>query len=404
MVDKEAKSALRLRRPLFWLLSGTAAVIAAWGFWPRALIVETARIERGPLSVSFSEEARTRLHDRWLVSAPLDGIAERIVLRPGDAVVAGQAVAVLRPGRASLFDPVRNADAVARAEAALHAEAAAVAAIDAARAERNRSEAELRRAETLAADRLVARADLDEMRAAATAADAALRSARERRESARIEREAAHAVVALQGTSGDARLSLPAPVSGHVLRRLVESSTPVLAGQPLLEIGDSKEIEVIAEVLTADAVRIAPGAPVNLTHWGGEATLHGKVRVVEPGGFTKVSALGVEEQRVLVFVSFTDPVSARERLGDGFRLQAEFVVWSSQNVLSVPTAALFRDGHEWAVYVQERGRARLRHVQLGHMGEDSAEVKGGLERGEVVVLYPGDAVREGRRVRPAMPE
>jgi HlyD family secretion protein len=128
------------------------------------------------------------------------------------------------------------------------------------------------------------------------------------------------------------------------------------------------------------------------------------VHVVEPGGFTKVSALGVEEQRVLVLVSFTDPVSARERLGDGFRLQAEFVVWSSQNVLSVPTAALFRDGHEWAAYVLERGRARLRHVQLGHMGEDSAEIKGGLERGEVVVLYPGDAVREGRRVRPAMPQ
>lgn len=388
------------RRQLFWLLLAVVVGIAAWGFWPRALPVETARIARGPLTVSFNEEARTRLHDRWMVSAPLPGVVERIVLRPGDAVAAGQTVAVLVPARASLFDPMRRADAQARVSSAMQAEAAASAAIVAAEAERTRSRAELRRASALAADRLIARADLDAIRAGAASAEAALRSARAQRESARIERDAARAVLALQGApGGDARVELPAPVAGRIVRRLVESATPVQAGQPLLEIGDPQAIEVIAEVLTTDAVRLSPGTPVQLTRWGGDAPLRGRVQTVEPGGFTKVSALGVEEQRVLVVMTLQDPASARVRLGDGFRLEAEFIVWQSPDALSVPTAALFRDGALWAVYAVEEGRARLRHVTIGRMGDDAAELKAGLREGDQVIVYPGDTVRDRRRVR-----
>jgi HlyD family secretion protein len=388
------------RRQLFWLLLAVVVGIAAWGFWPRALPVETARIARGPLTVSFNEEARTRLHDRWMVSAPLPGVVERIVLRPGDAVAAGQTVAVLVPARASLFDPMRRADAQARVSSAMQAEAAASAAIVAAEAERTRSRAELRRASALAADRLIARADLDAIRAGAASAEAALRSARAQRESARIERDAARAVLALQGApGGDARVELPAPVAGRIVRRLVESATPVQAGQPLLEIGDPQAIEVIAEVLTTDAVRLSPGTPVQLTRWGGDAPLRGRVQTVEPGGFTKVSALGVEEQRVLVVMTLQDPASARVRLGDGFRLEAEFIVWQSPDALSVPTAALFRDGARRAVYAVEEGRARLRHVTIGRMGDDAAELKAGLREGDQVIVYPGDTVRDRRRVR-----
>lgn len=388
------------RRQLFWLLLAVVVGIAAWGIWPRALPVETARIARGPLTVSFNEEARTRLHDRWMVSAPLPGVVERIVLRPGDAVAAGQTVAVLVPARASLFDPMRRADAQARVSSAMQAEAAASAAIVAAEAERTRSRAELRRASALAADRLIARADLDAIRAGAASAEAALRSARAQRESARIERDAARAVLALQGApGGDARVELPAPVAGRIVRRLVESATPVQAGQPLLEIGDPQAIEVIAEVLTTDAVRLSPGTPVQLTRWGGDAPLRGRVQTVEPGGFTKVSALGVEEQRVLVVMTLQDPASARVRLGDGFRLEAEFIVWQSPDALSVPTAALFRDGARWAVYAVEEGRARLRHVTIGRMGDDAAELKAGLREGDQVIVYPGDTVRDRRRVR-----
>jgi HlyD family secretion protein len=388
------------RRQLFWLLLAVVVGIAAWGFWPRALEVETARIARGPLTVSFNEEARTRLHDRWLVSAPLPGVVERIVLRPGDAVAAGQTVAVLVPVRASLFDPIRRAEAQARASSAMQAEASAASAIVAAEAERTRSRAELRRATALAADRLIARADLDAVRAGAASAEAVLRSARAQREAARIERDAARAVLALQGTpGGNARVALPAPVAGRVVRRLVESATTVQAGQPLLEVGDPQAIEVIAEVLTTDAVRLSPGTPVQLTRWGGDASLRGRVETVEPGGFTKVSALGVEEQRVLVVMTLQEPASARIRLGDGFRLEAEFIVWQSPDALSVPTAALFRDGTRWAVYAIEKGRARLRQVTLGRMGDDAAELKAGLREDDQVILYPGDTVRDGRRVR-----
>ena len=183
------------------------------------------------------------------------------------------------------------------------------------------------------------------------------------------------------------------------MRRLVESATPVQAGQPLLEIGDPQAIEVIAEVLTTDAVRLSPGTPVQLTRWGGDAPLRGRVQTVEPGGFTKVSALGVEEQRVLVVMTLQDPASARVRLGDGFRLEAEFIVWQSPDALSVPTAALFRDGARWAIYAVEEGRARLRHVTIGRMGDDAAELKAGLREGDQVTVYPGDTVRDRRRVR-----
>lgn len=207
-------------------------------------------------------------------------------------------------------------------------------------------------------------------------------------------------MLALQGHPGETRLALRAPVAGEVVHRFVESATSVAAGQPLLEIGDPATIEVVSEVLTADAVQLVPGTPVVLTGWGGDAALHGRVIRIEPGGFTKVSALGVEEQRVLVRIALEDPVSARRRLGDGFRLQAEFVVWQSPDALSVPTAALFRDGAAWAVHVVADGRARLRHVRLRHVGEDAAEVAGGLQRGETVVLYPGDTVRDGTRVAP----
>lgn len=390
----------RLRRPLFWLLPALAVAVAAWGFWPRALPVDVARIASGPLAVGFSEEARTQLSDRWLVSAPLPGTVERITLRPGDRVVAGTPVAELRAAPAALFDPASRAQAVARERAALHAEAAAAAAIGAAEAERERSAADLARMQALDSGRLVARADLDRSRAAAAAAAAAVRSARAQRESAKSELAAARAVLALQGRTGETRLSLRAPVTGEVVRRYVESATPVAAGQPLLEIGDPEAIEVVSEVLTADAVQLVAGTPVRLTGWGGDAVLRGRVLRVEPAGFTKLSALGVEEQRVLVRIAFEDPLSARRRLGDGFRLQAEFVVWQSRDVPAVPTAALFRDGAAWAVYVVSDGKARLRHVRLGHVGEDAAELAGGLERGELVVLYPGEAVRDGARVAP----
>ena len=389
-----------IRRPLFAIAAIAALAIAAWGFWPRALEVEAGTVTRAPLTITFVEEGRTRLRDRHVVSAPLDGTIERVEPEPGDAVIAGDTLAMLRPSTAALLDPASRAMAQANAQAADKELAAAEASVSAAAAELERSRAALRRAEALARSQLIARAELDTQRAQATAAAATHDATRARRDAAIAIRDAARAVIALQGNarSDDARLPLRAPISGRIIQRHVESAGPIRAGQPVLVIGDLDGLEAIAEVLTADAVRISAGTPVRLLRWGGEPALKGHVRTIEPGGFTKVSALGVEEQRTVVVVAIDTPVAARAKLGDGYRVDAEFQVWQSADALTVPTAALFRDGHAWAVYTIENGRARLRRLELGQIGEDAAEVRAGLDAGSTVVLYPGDTVRDGMRV------
>lgn len=389
-------------RPLYALLAIALVVLAAWGFWPRALPMEAAKVTQGPLTVSFTEEGRTRLRDRYLVSAPLDGVVERIPLEPGDTTKAGRTVAVMRPANAALFDPASRAEAEARWRASGDELDAALGTAEAAKAARDRFDAARRRAESLAGQRLISSDQLDEVHAQAAAAEANLRSARARSQAARIRRDSARAVLDLQGTASKTdtnRLTLMAPIDGRVIRRFTESEGFVRAGQSLLELGDPRALEVVVEALTADAMRVAPGSPVRLLRWGGDSALHGRIQTIEPGGYTKISALGVEEQRVLIVVAL-DKTTSHPPLGDGFRVEAEFQVWHGGSVLSVPVAALFRDGDQWAVYVIEQGRARLRRVRIGHMGDNAAEIRGGLSEGAAVVLYPDDSVRDGMRVTP----
>lgn len=389
-------------RPLYLLLAGALIALAVWGAWPHPVIVDTAEVVRAPLTVTFAEEGRTRLRDRYLVSAPLDGVVERIVLEPGDAVKAGHPVATLRPANAALLDPATRSAAEALWRAAGDELDAATAGAAAASALRDRLEAARRRTDTLAEQQLVSSDQRDEVRAQATAAEANLRIAQARARAARIQRDTARSALDLQGKAsrGDGnRLRLPAPIDGRVIRRFVESEGFVRAGQSLLELGDPRALEVVVEALTEDAMRIGPGTRVDLLRWGGDAPLRGRVHTIEPGGFTKVSALGVEEQRVLVVVALDDGGQGRPALGDGFRVEARFHVWGADEVLTVPVAALFRDGTHWAVYAIGNTRARLRHVRIGHIGEDQAEVRGGLAAGSRVVLYPGDSLRDGMRVK-----
>jgi HlyD family secretion protein len=388
------------RRPLYLIAPVALVAIALWAFWPRAVPVDAATVQRAALTVTFTEEGRTRLRDRYLVSAPVDGLIERIALEPGDAVAAGQTVALLRPSSAALFDPASRSDAEARWRAAEDELAAAQAAVAAADASVKRLHASLERAESLRSRGLVSQDALDAAKAQSSIADSDLRAARATARAAATRRDGARQLIDLQGAraGSDRRLALHAPVTGRVMRRFVESEGPVRAGQSLLELGDPSALEVVVEALTADATRIAPGTPVRLLRWGGADALQGRVQVIEPGGFTKISALGVEEQRVLVIVSVDDPPESRPNLGDGFRVEAEFQVWHADQVLTLSTAALFRDGSEWAVYAIEEGRAQIRRVQLGHIGERGAEVVSGLKEGAAVVLYPGDNIREGLRV------
>lgn len=387
------------RRPLYGLVPLAALVIATWSFWPRGVEVETARFRDGPVTVSFTEEGRTRVRERFVVSAPIAGVVERIRIEPGDPVVAGERVAALRASRAALLDASTRTEATARQQQARAEVASAAAALRAARAVAQERRTALQRFQALARQRLVAGAEVDSAAAQATGAQAEVQVAEARLTAARVREAAAAQLVALQGEAGSdvARLALASPTSGRVLRRLVESEMAVSAGHALLEIGDLRALEVVVDVLTEDAVRIRPGMPVVIRNWGGSHPLAAQVARVEPGAFMKVSALGVEEQRVAVVVHLrgAPPVT----LGDGYRVDAEFIVWHRAAVPSLPVAAVFRDGARSAVYAVEDGRVRLRRVVSGHFGGDRVEIRDGLQPGAVVVLYPDERLRDGVRVR-----
>ncbi|HEX9191490.1 MAG TPA: HlyD family efflux transporter periplasmic adaptor subunit [Candidatus Deferrimicrobiaceae bacterium] len=384
----------------FLLLLATLAIV--WAFLPRPVPVETATVSRGPLRVTVEEEGKTRLRDRFVVSAPVAGYAMRVDLEVGDPVRKGQALATLEPLRAEALDPRTRAIAEARvatAEAALRAagekvrEAAAMEEYAAARLDRMRK---------LAEAGLTPRDTLEQNESEAKRARAAKGSAGEAADAARHELEAAKAALTRAGEpvgTGREKVVVRSPVAGRVLAVRRESEGVVPSGAPLLEVGDPGRIEVEVDVLSADAVRIHPGTLVRFERWGGEVPLEGKVRVVEPVGFTKVSALGVEEQRVFVIVDFTSPRDRWRKIGDGYRLEASFILWEEKDVLQVPAGAVFRSGDGFAVFVAEKGRAKIRPVEVGKRNGLAAQVISGVAEGERVILHPGDSVVDGRKVR-----
>lgn len=384
----------------------TALVVAAgltYGFLPRAVPVDVAEVRRGPLAVTVEEEGKTRVRERYLVSAPVAGFVRRSTLKAGDAVTAGQMIALIEPARSVALDPRTRLQAqaqVSAAQAALGAaqENARAAAASAALAEQERVRAEsLRQSNFISAQALdAARTNAARARAADAAAQHAVRVARFELETAR----AALASTARLPRSASDLVEVRAPVAAQVLKLLHESEGAVAAGQPLMEIGDPASLEIEVEVLSSHAVRIAPGSRVILDRWGGDGAVAGTVRVVEPSGFTKISALGVEEQRVRVIVDFAAPREAWARLGDGYRVEARFVLWEGKDVLQLPTSALFRQGEGWAVFVIDNGRARLTPVEIGQRAGLATQVVGGIAAGTRVVAHPDESVRDGSRVKP----
>jgi HlyD family secretion protein len=390
-----------------WVVRGVPAVVVAGlvalAVAPRAVEVDVAAVGRGPLEELAEGQGRTRVRERHVVSAPVQGMLRRIALRAGDPVKAGEAVATVEPALSAPLDPRTRAEAEARLRAARAMVAEAGAAVEAARLAEDQSRRDLARYETLAAAGSMAARDIEAARTEADARGKAVRQARLASETARRQVEAVQAVLVAAGNAGGAEaggVTVAAPCDGVVLRVLQESEGPVAAGTPLMELGDPADLELVVDLPTPLAVRVKPGAVARLVRWGGPAPLQGSVRHVEPSGFTKISALGVEEQRVLVVV---DPVAGGEgrqwaALGDGFRAEAAIVLWSAPDVMTVPEGAVFRHGDGWAVYVVQEGRARLRAVSIGHRDGRRAEVLGGLAEGDVVILYPGDRVSEGVRV------
>ena len=379
------------------------AVLVAWGlfqgFRPQPVEVDLGTARRAPLRVSVEQEGRTRVVDRYVVTAPVNGYARRVRLEVGDAVERRATLVELEPVRAEVLDPRRRAEAEAHIAAAGAGVSAAEQRANAAASNANLAQKELERVRALRRAGHVSAAAEDRAASEAERSAAELRSAQFAVATARHELEAARTALRYAASGGSAApVAVRAPVAGRVLKIPHKSERMVAAGQPLIEIGDPGALEVEVDVLSADAVRIHPGTRVAFERWGGEGALEGAVRVIEPAGFTKVSALGVEEQRVWVIVTFTSPPALWQRLGDGYRVEASFILWEAADVLQIPASALFRDGDAWAAFAVEQGKAVKRRVEIGQRNGLSAQVVSGIKEGEQVIVHPGDLVREGGSV------
>jgi len=386
-------------------VSGIVLAILAAALWPESVEVDLARVERRPLQVTIDEEGETRVRERFVVSAPVSGRLQRIELEPGDPVVRGETVlAHLTPAQPTLLDTRTQAELSAAIEASRAALGQARAERDRASAALERARSLLRRQQGLAEAGAISRDELEATQTDVKTAEEALRASDFSVNRAEFDLQMARARLQSPGAGGGGRpIEIRSPIDGVVLKRMRESESVVQAGEPLLEVGDASRLEVVADLLSTDAVRVPANARVLIEQWGGGHTLEGRVRRVEPSGFMKISALGVEEQRVNVIVDFVDVATAAKALGDSYRVEVRIVAWEAPDVLTVPTGALFRRGNDWAVFRVENARARTQAVELGQRNATDAEVKDGLQPAQPVVLHPPDTLADGMRVieRPA---
>lgn len=385
----------------------TAVLVAviggiAWALRPRPVAVSIANVERGSLAATVSGDGRTRVKELFVVAAPVDGDLQRVVVRPGDSVVADAIVAELRPVVSRPLD----ARARAEASAAVATAEAAVAGADAANREaqvaREHAESQLATTRQLtekgaapAAD-LVHRGHEAEMRSRAAEGTAAATRG------ARAELGRAKAVVAPASARAGQPTLVRSPVSGTILRVLHESAGPVAAGTPLVEVGDVKSLEVHADLLSSDAANVRPGGAATLTGWGGSQAIRARVRRIDPAAFTKVSALGLEEQRVHVVLDLAEPPPPG--LGHDYRVDASVVVWEGTGVLRIPSTALFRTGDRWAVFVVRNGRARRVVVDIGATDGSWTVATRNVSEGDAIIVQPSDAIADGRRVYARPPD
>jgi HlyD family secretion protein len=365
---------------------------------PKPTAATFVAVTRGPLRVALTEEARTRVKARYTIPAPVNGTLERIVLDPGSAVAAGAPIARIAPRDAAPLDPRAKSEAEARRNEAAAAKRRATSSIEEATAAQDFAKAELERVQKLVEAGSLPPRDLEVAKRDARVRATELESARFGAQVAASELELANATLGL-ADPGKARevVTVRAPAAGRILR-VMQRDGVVSAGTALLELADPSALEVVVDLLTTDAARVPPNAAVTMRDWGGEGELKGHVRLVEPGAFTKVSALGVEEQRVPVVIDFDDRPRASDNLGDAFRIEVAITLWEAQGVTLVPVSALFRDGEGWAVFAVEGGRARKKKVDLGHRSAEASEVLAGLSAGDQVIAYPVDTLRDAAPV------
>jgi HlyD family secretion protein len=379
-------------------VASAVVIAAARGLRPKPTPVSVVEVTRGPLRITLREEGRTRVKSRFTIVAPVSGALERIDVDPGFKVAVGAPLARIAPRDPAPLDGRARSEAVARLRAAEAAQQRARIAIEQATAAHEFARIELERTQRLVDGGNLPPRDLEVARNEQRARAGELESARFSAEVARSEVALAAATLQKPGAgSGRDLVTVAAPTSGLVLR-VIQREGIVAAGASLLELGDPGSLEIVVEMLTADAAGLPPAAKVALRGWGGAGTLDGHVRRVEPSAFTKVSALGVEEQRVPVVIDLDDPAKPGPALGDGFRIEAEIDLWGAESVLRLPVPALFRDGDHWTVFVVANGKAARRRVEVGHRNGDEAEVIAGLVAAERVIAYPSDTLAEGAAV------
>lgn len=373
-------------------------VLLVMAFRPIPMLVDSAVVERGTVTATFDAEGRTRVIDRYQLTAPILAQAQRLLFQPGDVVYVGQTLVALDPVAAPALDARSRSAAEAQIAAAEARVQGARALAEAAGEVSRQAASEYARLQQLGERGLVSKDQVERADTERRRAEREATSARFQRATAEHELEAARSVLQ-HGGRADAPLEIQAPITGVVLRRAFESARTVQPGEALLEIGDPAALEIEVETLSGDAVRLREGMAVQLTRWGGEGHLDGRVRRVEPSAFTKVSALGVEEQRVLVYVDIVSPREQWVRLGDAYRVNARFILAESMEVPRVPQSALFRHGDGLAVFVIESGRARLVPVAIGLRGGLWAAVVDGLAEGARVIVHPDRELSDGARVR-----
>ena len=386
----------RLRRKILIAALALGVGVLVWIMLrPAPVVVETARATRGPMRVTVDEDGETRAHDRFVIAAPIPGRMLRVKLEEGDEVRESQVVAMIEPLPLNQQQREEVLGHVASAEAAKRQADA--------RAEHTRQDYEQfkrdrERAEQLEREKVISAQALEQARNAEITGAQEVQAAKFSALAAASEVKVARAgLVGIGDSSKPTKvISLHAPIAGRVLRIVEKSERVVQAGAPVVVLGDPGKIEIVTDVLTTDAVNIKPGATAFLDAWGGDHPLRARVRLVEPAGFTKISALGVEEKRVNVIADFID---SPEGLGDGFRVEARIVTWESPDVLKIPGNATFREQDGWSVFVVDKNKVYKRAVQIGHRNQTEAEILDGIVAGEYVILHPSNQVRDAVRVR-----
>ncbi len=374
-------------------------VALAWLTWavfhPTPIKVETAKAQVGEICLTINADGKTRVQERFTISAPVNGRLERILLHRGDEIDKNTILARINSLPLAPLDPRQKAEAVARVAAAKATKCQVDTSLEHAQADNEQAQKELARLETLATNGLISQQELERCQVTAKTAAKELEGTKFKQEAAIAEiKQAESALLSFeQADKGQVTtIEVHSPIAGKVLKIVEESERVVTAGTPLIELSNPARLEIVVDVLSIDAVKIVPGALVFIENWGGDKPLQGRVRLIEPSAFTKISALGVEEQRVNVIIDFIDKA---ENLGDGFRIEARIVIWQDPNVLKIPTNAIFREGKEWKIFVVESGKAFKRTVTIGHYNSSDVEILKGLTVGSCVILHPNNQLSDG---------